>query len=73
MIRAHVPPFPSAGWITIPAAVRTFGLPVPAIEQGIACGQVSARVACGETVVKRTDVQALRLRMMAKRECKGCD
>ena len=73
MINAHVPPFPSEGWVTLQAVVTEYGLPVALIEQAIARGQVTARMAGGETVVKRTDVQALRLRLMAKRECKGCE
>ena len=72
MILAHVPPYHSRDWLTLPAAVTQYGLPVALLEQAITEGDLACRVAAGERVIRRAEVQALRLRLMAGR-CALCE
>ena len=65
--------FRPADWITPAAAVSEYGLPLELIHGAMMRGDMTVRGIAGETLVRRPEVRALRLRLMANRGCNGCD
>ena len=72
-MQAHFPPFETADWMTIHAAVAEYGVPVELIHGAMLGGELTVRSVAGKTIVNRAEIKAMRLRLMANRGCDGCD
>ena len=56
--------FNPSAWITPDAAASSSGLSLQLIEEAIQSGRLTVRVAAGARVVRRSEINAMRLQLM---------
>ena len=66
-------PFDPGEWTTLEAVPRVHGLPMDFIHAAIMTGTLSVRSIAGELLLRRAELQAMRLRLMADRGCDACE
>lgn len=66
-MKAHVPPFDSLKWISVPRAAEVADVPPQVIWNAILAGTMPSTGRGAETVVRLSEVRALEKRMNGNR------